>query len=541
MMKLRSLFLPSALVGFAVVLSTPAETEGFAVFGFSLNPNESDFRVFNNFTDPQANDNTTMDSQFPGYTGAVLAIWKGAVEWASFAHGDGSGDPSQAVLGSAGSSFDPIFNGHALGIGVIGDNIVSQIDIVGGGVLAFFQGGNDGWWIRFHNDVVLNDGPGANLPVNHFDIQGLLAHEYGHAIGLDHSTAPGSPTMTAAALGNAVQNRSIESDDILGARFIYGVANASGTKPFITQVVNLGTQLRIIGTNFKQTNNEVWFTLLTPATGAAGGDPIKVTGLSSVGGQQTEILMAIPPDAGPGDLFVKRNSAGQESSSAPFPFDPFSGPAPLPTISSIVPSQVPSLTPNGGVTVVLTGTGFTNSLDLRVNNKQVGQLNSSFSGSWSIDSDTQVTFDMPLTNGGGLVDVELMTPSGPAITQLEIVAPPTPTLAVSAPNLIQSVGISFAGSSESLDVMLLDFSAFDGPTVIPGVLELEIGGGNLNNVKKLKTWTMGPKFWRKLDIGPVTGLPVGLEIFFEGLVLPVSQGYATPWTSTNKHKVTVLL
>ena len=64
----------------AAALLAPAErAEGFTTLGFSLGQSQRDFRVFNNFADAGANDNQTPDPNFPGYFGAVMAIWSRAL------------------------------------------------------------------------------------------------------------------------------------------------------------------------------------------------------------------------------------------------------------------------------------------------------------------------------------------------------------------------------------------------------------------------------------------------------------------------------
>ena len=115
--------------------------------------------MFNNFTMGSANNNQVPDPQFPGYQGAVMSIWKGAVEWQSITHGDGSGDPLQSNLGDGGANFDPSFQGEATSVGGINDNVHSMISGCNGGVLAFAESpGSNGWRIRYYECWSWQDG-----------------------------------------------------------------------------------------------------------------------------------------------------------------------------------------------------------------------------------------------------------------------------------------------------------------------------------------------------------------------------------------------
>ncbi len=78
-------------VGLVVSMSTPADTSGYNLLGGSLGLGQRDFRVYNDFADVAANNNTTAHPNFPGHTGAVMALWKCVVEWSSGHYaGDGA-------------------------------------------------------------------------------------------------------------------------------------------------------------------------------------------------------------------------------------------------------------------------------------------------------------------------------------------------------------------------------------------------------------------------------------------------------------------
>ena len=315
-MKLHNLVLPATALAAAALLLAPGESQAFSVIGGKLGMNQRDVRVFNNFTDSSANNNTTQTADWPGYDGAELALWKAAAEWGSEPHGGvGSGDPTQSAIGSGNANFDITWQGNANGIGGTNDNIMSEIAGNGGGVLAFCETPiNDGWRIRFYQNWTWVDGPGSSGGT---DLQGIGCHEYGHALGLGHSTASGA-TMGAFASGNGTPDRSINSDDIAGLQSIYTVLDW-GKKPRITGVSGTGQPFTITGTQFLTTpENEVWFT-----QGGTGGNgtAVKVTGLASLTG--TSLTVYAPLGAGPGDMLIKKTPvSGPKGLSNPWPVIP---------------------------------------------------------------------------------------------------------------------------------------------------------------------------------------------------------------------------
>lgn len=313
-MKLTNLILPTIALGTAAVMLLPAQdASAFSLLGHKLNINQRDFRVFNNFTDSSANNNQTPDANFPGYQGAVMAIWKGCVEWGSRLHGDGNGDPTQnGGLGSGGANFDAAFQGLATEVGTTTSNTHSELSGSSGGVLAFMEGGSNGWRIRYYRGWNWIDGPGSNFGGSNIDLQGVACHEYGHSTGMGHSTASGA-TMRASISGNGSNQRSINGDDSAGIQSSYGVADA--LKPTITALSVTGNQIQITGINYDPTGNEVWFT----QAGAGGnGDPVKVTNVNSNG---TQVTVTIPAAAGPGDVLVRKNGTGNKALSNAWPSD----------------------------------------------------------------------------------------------------------------------------------------------------------------------------------------------------------------------------
>jgi hypothetical protein len=320
----------SAALGAALALTLPARVTGFVPSGSSLDLGQRDVRVFNNFTDPEANDNAASDPQFPGAVGAPLAIWKACVEWQSELHGNGNGDPHQlGGLGSGGANFDPTWQGLASDVGDTNDNVFSELAGSNLGVLAFTETPtSNGWRIRFYADVtVWEDGPQPlGFLAGHTDLQGVATHEYGHALGLDHSLVVGSTMWSTIVADQSTAIRSLHADDVAGVQAIYGPKLA--TKPRISGYALAGSVLTLAGAHFAASGNEVWFTNGSPG---ADGTPLVVGGLDAQD-NGTTLAVAIPAAALPGDVLVRVPGASGDALSNAFPFDPAAAPCPSPLV-----------------------------------------------------------------------------------------------------------------------------------------------------------------------------------------------------------------
>lgn len=320
-MRWTRLLLPLAATVATTAVILPTQLVAFGGLPDMLDLDQRSVRVFNNFTNPEANNNTTPDPDFPGYVGAELAIWKAAVEWGSALHGDGGGDPVEGLLGSGSSNFDFTWQGNAPDVGGLADNTCSMLSGSLQNVLSFTEGNVNGWRIRFYESGsvgswIWQDGPGDEelSSVIRPDLQGMAALQLGFALGLSASQTPGN-TMYPLSQGNTIERRSIELEDVTNLQAIYGVAAAG--KPVITKASRFAQGFLVEGANFSPTDNEVWF---TRGDGLGDGTPVKVVGLvSTLGG--TRIEGSLPAEAGSGDVLVKvPGTSGSDLSNA-WPFD----------------------------------------------------------------------------------------------------------------------------------------------------------------------------------------------------------------------------
>ncbi len=421
-MNTRLFVLPALSLGGAALLFVPLRsTQAFSKIGGSLSESQRDVRIFDNFADATADDNAAAASQFPGFTGLELAIWKGAIEWGSKLHGDGTGDPLGGnLLGSGGANFDAFWSGNTSGIGTMNGNVVSAIGSCAASTLAFTETPiSDGWRIRFCDNWNWDDGPGS-VP-GRFDIQSVMAHEYGHALGLGHSNV-GLATMAPSVGQGATGLRSIHADDSSGIQCVYGVASVTKAC-IVATVANTGLNtLTIYGSNFGATGNEVWFCPLAPS--ATGSDPIvRVTGVSSSAGN-TVITVTMPAAAGPGDVIVNAPGTGNSTVSNAFPTDlvgTFGNvPGTHPDIASVTPASIEALIPGTAETITLTGTDLDLTTAVLLDGVGISPAR------YTIVNATTITLDMPQASSLGLHDLGVTDGAVTDEFQVTIVAPALP-------------------------------------------------------------------------------------------------------------------
>ena len=505
-----------ALTGAALLLG-PAH--GYTLLGGELNLTQRDFRVHNNFTDPTANDNLAPDAQFPGHQGAVMAIWKACVEWGSELHGNGQGDPWQpGGIGSGGANFDPAFAGEATGVGGTNDNIHSEIGGSQPGVYAFAESPiSDGWRIRYYEEWIWSDGPGVPIGAQK-DLQGVACHEYGHALGLDHSGVIGATMQPGTFSG--IEQRNILGDDQNGVRAIYGVKSAS--KPHITSVGISGTTATIIGSDFDLNDNEVWFTPLLAS--APSADPlIKVTGVASTGG--AIITVAVPTLAGKGDILVKVPGGGHDRLSNAFPFNGEGVGPTAPSISGISPNSIPAINVGSAQILTVTGTHFTPDVAVSVDGVALFGIPSPVT---YVDANT-LTVDPPLPVALGTSTLTVSNGFGSDSEQFTYTANPTPALQVGDGDepvtFISSVDVVVGGTPGAL--FYVGFSLDKIPSVLPGVVSLDIGNNFTSIFQVGAPLVVGPAGHTTFNL-PGGTLPPLTTFFLQGITFEPLPSFPLP-------------
>ena len=404
---------------------------------------------------------------------------------------------------------------------------------LGPGVLAaaFIPPGTNNLWHILFDDPqwVWDDGPGNPIP-GAIDLQGVGCHEFGHALGMGHTTVMNA-TMFPSVNNAGVSERSIEGDDRAGIQAAYGVAGTG--KPRITMVMGgttVGSMLTITGTNFAATGNSVWFT-----PGAPSNAPVIVSGVaSSMGG--TQIQLPIPTGAGAGEIHVVNGTGGGEtlSNSWPFVFGA-AGCTPnasgVPKICSITPttflnfSQAPQ-------SMVIDGYGF-NSGALSMT---IGSANLSvFTGQFTVVSDQQIRLDLPPLSECGTLGVQINGPLGPSNTEdIIVTAENTPWLDGEPTTQAGSQYTLFIGGNQGA-IMLPFVSVLSSPTNLSPWVVLDIGGNNFTFLVPLSPVVLDACGTAQFQFDP--GSPGRTGFFFWQTVELPPNLMPLPFRKSNVHAV----
>ena len=444
--------LPACLaLGIATLLLAPATaSKGFAKLGGPLPVDLRHFRIVDAFADPGANDHLVPEPAFPGWHGAELALWKAAAEWGSGPHGDGSGDPTQAI-GDGNANVDLSFAGAAVDAGHLRNVATALPDCGGGGVFAYVLGAGGPWSMVFCDEWTWSDGPAAPGP-GELDLQGIGCHEFGHALGLGHSGDPLSVMLGSTLTGFAY--RAVQSDDQAGLACIYGPRPAS--KPVIDGVTwdSLTNTLTITGTGFDPVDNEVRFTN-GEATASDAEPHVLVRGVASP--STTTLTVAVPSEAGSGDVQVVPSgvASGATSPSNAWPLDLGRSAAQL-HIALVTPNAVPSLQVGPSQTVRVSGGGFTPNTTVTVDGILLDPTSVT-----RVDG-ANLTLDLPQVATLGDVEIRVQEGASVASATLSIEAPSGPLLQIenglpAASNVVRSsdgLQVIYAGPPGELHYVL---------------------------------------------------------------------------------------
>ena len=273
-----------------------------------------------------------------------------------------------------------------------GINSVSWTNQAGGDALAVTLISGVGSRIEGFDMVLFSESLGTanewsgpqDPPSGTMDIRGIAAHEFGHAIGLDHSAIRTS-TMYAAALNRGQHLRTLHADDIAGVEFLYDTrAGASPAASILEVEPSSGpaagrNEVLIRGRNFTWDQNSTLY---------AGGRRLSSSAWTIEDCCLIRVNRMISGNAGAADIRLT-SELGDVVLEGGYRYL-----APAPELAAISPGEGPV---TGGIPVTVTGENFSSAAEVRIGGVELEDA------VW-IDS-RMIRGSLPRRSRGGIFDV----------------------------------------------------------------------------------------------------------------------------------------
>ena len=222
-------------------------------------------------------------------------------------------------------------------------------------------------------------------------------------------------------------------------------------------------------------------------------------------------------------------------------FDP-SGPPPPPPggsidITAVAPLTTQAVVVDGPSVITLTGSGFMDATGVSVDGIQL----SNFPPEFTVVSDTEIEFNMPLVSKLGNVDIVVDGNNSSGSSTITVTANLTPTLDVvnSDPAfLLSASGIEANMGSLPGHIFFLLLSGVQEPTVIPGLLDIDIGQ-NATNLFLMTSPGIGASGYATFSVpGGFPAPSPGTQVFWQGAVFNPFQQF--PLIKSNVQSQTLL-
>lgn len=273
-----------------------------------------------------------------------------------------------------------------------GINTVSWSDQAGGDALAVTLISGVGSRIEGFDMVLFSESLGTanewsgpqDPPSGTMDIRGIAAHEFGHAIGLDHSGIRTS-TMYAAALNRGQHLRTLHEDDLAGVEFLYDTrAGASPAASILEVEPSSGpaagrNEVLIRGRNFTWDQNSTLY---------AGGRRLSSSAWTIEDCCLIRVHRMISGNAGAADIRLTSELGDVVLE------DGYRYLSPAPELAAISPGEGPV---TGGIPVTVTGENFSSAAEVRIGGVELEDP------VW-IDS-RMIRGSLPRRRSGGIFDV----------------------------------------------------------------------------------------------------------------------------------------